>query len=61
MFNRHILINYSLPIVATSNPNDDAFDSVVIVASNFDENVLTNQSLDSFKDLKQYKQVQWSF
>ncbi len=61
MFNRLILINYSLPIVATSNPNDDAFDSVVIVASNFDENVLTNQSLDSFKDLKQYKQVQWSF
>jgi hypothetical protein len=61
VFNRHILINYSLPIVATSNPNDDAFDSVVIVASNFDENVLTNQSLDSFKDLKQYKQVQWSF
>lgn len=46
-----------LPIIATNNPNDDAFDSVVIVGADLDDNILNNQSLNQYKGLKVYKDV----
>ena len=50
-------ITNSLPIILTKNANDESFDSVVIIGSNLEENVLNNSELNQFQGLKTYKNV----
>jgi len=55
-----INIKNSLPIISTKNANDESFDSVVIIGSNLEDNILNNNELSQFHGLNTYKNVSFS-